>query len=268
MFCKTDIVPKRTKEMTFYEAAFATIKSDLCDIANAYLCIAFRVYEIDCRIRRDGKKCKYKNIVEACELELGFKKSTTYNMLKIVNTFGVDPKTGKPSYNQLCSYSQYSYSQLVEMLSLGFEQRAAVTPETPVAAIRMLKKPNEKEKPETFQTSGKSSEPAEKTEAFQTSGKIPFMNRDYEIKVICEENNVAISFDNWFVELVDDISNIFNDFWDDLSPHSDEHLFLSDYFDHYLPDELEDKFNEFMSVYERAYSEYIKQRDIIKKSAV
>ncbi|MCM1165866.1 MAG: hypothetical protein NC299_09795 [Lachnospiraceae bacterium] len=268
MFSKTDIVPKRTGEMTFYEAAFATIKSDLCDIANAYLCIAFRVYEIDCRIRKDGKKCKYKTIAEACELELGFKKSTTYNMLNIVKTYGIDPKTGMPSYNQLCSYSQYSYSQLVEMLSLGFEQRAAVTPETPVAAIRMLKKPNEKEKPEVFQTSGKSSESVEKTETFQTSGKISFSGRKYEINVICEESNVAVSFDDLFVDLVDDISNTFNDFWDDLSPRSDEHLFLSDYFDHYLPDELEEKFNEFMTVYERAYSEYIKQRDITKKSAV
>ena len=86
MFSKTDISPKLDDTSTFFECQFASIKSDLCDIANCYLMIAFKVHELDVRIRKDGKKCKYKNVVEACELELGFKKSTTYNMLNIVKT--------------------------------------------------------------------------------------------------------------------------------------------------------------------------------------
>ncbi len=265
MFNKTDIVPKSSDTMTFYEAAFAIIKSDLCDIANTYLNIAYRVYEIDTRIRKDGRKCKYKNIVDACEKELGFKKSTTYNMLKVVKTYGVDDK-GKISYRQLTTYTKYSYSQLVEMLSLGSEQRAAITPDTPVSAIRMLKKSNEKDKPESFQTSGKTSKPSERSETFQTSGK---SSAEHGYKFFHEDGDLFCEFDPDFVKLVDDLDRVIEDFYYDLGGLVSPNLFFGhDKFRKYSPDEIEILFESFMSIYRQAFDRFYEQLDLKKKSAV
>lgn len=279
MFNKTEIVPKRSDTMTFYESSFASIKSDLCDIANSYLNIAYKVHEIDVRIRKDGRKCKYKNIVEACELELGFKKSTTYNMLNIVKNYAVDDK-GNISYKQLLDYSHYSYSQLVEMLSLGTEQRAAITPDTPVSAIRMLKKPEEKKKPEasrssgktpepvqTFQTSGKNSKPLERSEVLET---VSFSAPDdydvdfqYSVSVEDDVGDISVEFNDDFCHLVDSFTDDLIEFYDTLRP-----LFVESDFDQFDPDDLEKRFSYIMHVYRSAYNSFKKQQDLQNKSAV
>lgn len=279
MFNKSEIVPKSTDTMTFYDSAFMSIKSYLCDIANSYLNIAYKVYELDVRIRKDGKKCKYKNVVEACEIELGFKKSTTYNMLNIVKTYAVDDK-GKISYQQLCTHSHYTYSQLVEMLSLGSEQRADITPDTSVSAIRMLKKSNEKEKPETFQTSGKSPEPSQ---SFQTSGKtsaVPELSESvetsvfsvdsFEVKIVFEDNDLFMEFNHKFSDYIDDFVTLLSDFNLDISSYAyDPRSYLSsDEIEKYSPDDLEERFNVIMALYRQAYNSYYKQLNRHDKSAV
>lgn len=282
MFNKAEIVPMSTDTMTFYEAKFSSIKSCLCDIANSYLNIAYKVYELDCRIRKDGKKCKYKNVVEACELELGFKKSTVYNMLNIVKTYGIDDK-GKISYGQLCTRSDYSYSQLVEMLSLGEDQRSEITPDTPVSSIRMLKKSNEKDKPEVFQTSGKSPSAPEPSKTFQTSGKTPapvelnesfetssFSFDSFEVKIVYEDNDLYMQFNTEFSHFIDKFADLICDLSVDLSPYaSDSRNYLRyDEIEKYAPADLEARFNIFISLYRQAYNAYHKQLDSENKSAV
>ncbi len=264
MFNKTEIVPKRSDTMTYFEAAFASIKSDLCDIADTYLCIAYKVHEIDVRIRKDGKKCKYKNIVEACETELGFKKSTTYNMLNIVKTYGVDDK-GRISYQQLCTYSHYSYSQLVEMLSLGSAQRSEIKPDTSVSAIRMLKKSNEKDEPKTFQTSGKSDTSVEKTETFRTFGNSDHV---YEIKSFFEDGELFIEVDDEFTEEVDVFTDDLCDFYSALGTASSQHYLTGADFESFPPDKLEERFKTIMAVYRQAYNSYYNQLERENKSAV
>lgn len=165
-----------------FECDIDTIKGYLTEIANTYLLVAYRLYEIN---RYRTYKPKYKNIVEACQSELGFKKSTTYNMISIVEKFGKPDSSGFITYSSLFGLEKFSYSQLCEMLSLSDNQRLKVTPEMTVKEIREFKKEEKvidifvdpinivpvepviesvsyqdpvaaPERPENFQTSGKS----------------------------------------------------------------------------------------------------------------
>lgn len=139
------------KKQNSFELDIAAIKKYLVDIANTYLLIAYRLYEVD--VNKSYKGNGYKNIFEACEKELGFKKSTVYNLLRIVKIYGRDDETGDITYQALSRSGDYSYAQLVEMLSMTSIQRSLVTPDTTVKEMRKIKQ-------------------AEKTKKFQTSGKI------------------------------------------------------------------------------------------------
>lgn len=110
---KIDSVNKR--ELDAFHSDIASIKQYLCEVGNTYLLIAFRIYEM---YRNGNYKKYYKTIVEACQAELGFKKSTTYNMINIVKRFGRPDTYGSISYQTFVNLD-YSYSQLCEMLSLG-----------------------------------------------------------------------------------------------------------------------------------------------------
>jgi len=135
-----------SKGLSNFECDIKTIKNYLCDIADSYLLVSYRIYEMKVY---ESFKPYYKNIVEACAERLGFKKSTTYNMIRIVERFGeIDETTGFISYQSLFGYRNFSYSQLTEMLSLSDNQIEKVKPGTTVSEIRQIKK-------ETFQTSGK-----------------------------------------------------------------------------------------------------------------
>lgn len=120
-----------------FECDIDSIKKYLTEIANTYLLVAYRIYEMN---RNKSYKVKYKNIVEACQVELGFKKSTTYNMINIVEEFGKPDTSGFITYSSLFGVEKFSYSQLCEMLSLSEKQRLKVTPETTIKEIRRIKK--------------------------------------------------------------------------------------------------------------------------------
>lgn len=142
-FYHVSVLPKNILEqckrdnVSSFECDIDTIKGYLTEIANTYLLVAYRIYEIN---RYKTYKGKYKNIVEACQSELGFKKSTTYNMINIVEQFGKPDTSGFISYSSLFGVEKFSYSQLCEMLSLSDKQRLQVTPDLTVKDIRSLKK--------------------------------------------------------------------------------------------------------------------------------
>lgn len=282
MFDKTQIVPRREDCQTFFESSFMSIKSDLCDIANTYLNIAFKVHEIDSRIRKDGHKCKYKNIVEACEIELGFKKSTTYNMLNIVKTYGLD-ENGNVSYKQLLTYNRYSYSQLVEMLSLG-EQRSSVTPDTSVTKIRALKaaetrKQNSSRRleisentPEVVQMSGNVIDvEVSESSSCQLEIQLPVGSGSKELlkfadasgngcvlKISREDGSLILEVNQKFYDIVDFLADYFSDLSDDLAPYaSNSRRYLRyDEVDRYIPSELLEKFNVFYPIFSRVIDAY------------
>lgn len=171
-FSYVSSLPKNISEqdkrdmVSSFDCDIDTIKGYLTEIANTYLLVAFRIYEIN---RYGTFKSKYKNIVEACQAELGFKKSTTYNMINIVETFGKPDTSGFITYSSLFGLDKFSYSQLCEMLSLSDKQRLQVTPDMTVKEIREIKKEIKTEVVEVSQDP--SNVPVD--ESFQTSGIQP-----------------------------------------------------------------------------------------------
>ncbi|MGN0607359.1 MAG: hypothetical protein ACI4JM_12640 [Oscillospiraceae bacterium] len=140
------------KELTKLEANCESIRKNIEECGRVYILIAYKIYEL---YYYETYKEKYKNIVECCETEFGFKKSTTYRLLGIVEKFGEKDVGGMITYNSVTRYNKYSYSQLSEMLSLTPHQREQVTPETTISEIRNIKKND------TFPTSGKDVEKQE-----------------------------------------------------------------------------------------------------------
>lgn len=170
-FTYSSTLPKPISEaedfskVSAFQMDIDTIKKYLVEIGNTYLLVAFRIYEME---QNKSYKAFYKNIVDACSECLGFKKSTTYNMLNIVKTFGSADESGRITFQSLFKAEKFSYSQLCEMLSLSDHQRSQVTPDMTVKEIRQIKKndvidiPAEEIKEvsgESFQTSGKVVEP-------------------------------------------------------------------------------------------------------------
>lgn len=133
------------KKLTKLEIDCESIRKDIKECGRLYITVAYKVYEL---YIYGVYKEKYKNIVECCREEFGFKKSTVYNFLGIVDKFG-EKENGIVSYRSLMRYDKFSYSQLSEMLSLSDGQRTKVTPDTTVSEIRKIK--SEKK----VQTSGK-----------------------------------------------------------------------------------------------------------------
>lgn len=170
-FTYTSTLPKPISDaedfskVSAFQMDIDTIKKYLVEIGNTYLLVAFRIYEME---QNKSYKAFYKNIVDACSECLGFKKSTTYNMLNIVKTFGSADASGRITFQSLFKAEKFSYSQLCEMLSLSDHQRSQVTPDMTVKEIRQIKKndvidiPVEEIKEvsdDSFQTSGKFVEP-------------------------------------------------------------------------------------------------------------
>lgn len=145
------------KELTKLEVDCESIRKDIKECGKLYITVAYKVYEL---YTYGVYKEKYKNIVECCREEFGFKKSTVYNFLGIVDKFG-EKENGIVTYRSLMKYDKFSYSQLSEMLSLSDGQRIKVTPDTTVSEIRKIK--SEKK----VQTSGK------KVEDFKVSESEP-----------------------------------------------------------------------------------------------
>ena len=124
------------KELTKLEVDCESIRKDIKECGKLYITVAYKVYEL---YIYEIYKEKYKNIVECCREEFGFKKSTTYNMIKIVTEYG-EEEDGVVTYRSLMQYGKFSYSQLVVMLSLSDSHRKDITPDTTISEIRNIKK--------------------------------------------------------------------------------------------------------------------------------
>lgn len=124
------------ENMSRLETDCESIRENIKECGQIFITVAYKVYELH---YYETYKEKYKNIVECCKSEFGFSKSTTYRLLDIVKTFGA-VENGMITYNSVCRYNNYSYSQLSEMLSLSESQREKVTADTTVSEIRNIKK--------------------------------------------------------------------------------------------------------------------------------
>lgn len=110
------------------------ILNEVSNAANSWFNIAYYVYEMHYRCYFSSR---YANIAECCQAEFGFKKSTTYNFIKIVEN------------TCCCTHVEYdyflekvkgwSYSQLVSMLSLSDKEREKASPDMSAREIKRLK---------------------------------------------------------------------------------------------------------------------------------
>lgn len=128
-----------TKEIEIREASFSShcekIKNEINGIAENWFHIAYYVYEID---HFKYYANHYNNIVECCQAEFGFKKSTTYNFINIVKDSCCSFYVRYQDF--LNQVKGWSYSQLVSMLSLSEKEREKVTPDMSARDIKKLKK--------------------------------------------------------------------------------------------------------------------------------
>jgi len=105
------------------------------DVVNNYVEIGFALISL-----RDSKLYKargYSNLIECIEAELGMKKSTAYNLMKIAEKFG-DPETKRLAPQ----YSQYNYVQCLEMSTMTDEELAQVTSDMSRREMKKLKDSN------------------------------------------------------------------------------------------------------------------------------
>lgn len=124
----------KRKSLDAYERE---IKKELKRISNSFCRVGF--YLLTIREKRLFESSEYKNVYEYAEAALRFKKSTTGNHIKVCERFSLPNLDGCPSGVLKDEYEVFSFSQLVEMLSLSDEELLLVTPEMSVREIRRLK---------------------------------------------------------------------------------------------------------------------------------
>ena len=126
------------------------IRNEVQRAADNWLHIAYYVYELN---YFGYYKSHYDSIVDCCLANFGFKKSTTYNFINIVEQFSVKQTftlgngmikcKAKAQYvgwvDFFTAVKSWSYSQLVAMLSLSEKQREQVSPEMSAREIKRLK---------------------------------------------------------------------------------------------------------------------------------
>lgn len=144
----TEIInPPETDEEMFI-SYIDKIRKEVERAADNWLHIAYYVYELN---YFGYYKKHFDNIVDCCQANFGFKKSTTYNFINIVEQFAdkrsftvgmvkSKPKLQYVGFNDFFSaVRQWSYSQLVAMLSLSDKQREQATPDMSAREIKRLK---------------------------------------------------------------------------------------------------------------------------------
>lgn len=136
-------------EKSTFDSYVNKIRKEVNSLANNWFHIAYYVYEM--KYFKTYVEGGYNNIVDCCFAEFGFKKSTTYNFIKIVEQFGKKfyfvPLQGACStqlsyvcyVDFMAAVRGWSYSQLVSMLSLSADERDKATPEMSSREIKMLK---------------------------------------------------------------------------------------------------------------------------------
>ncbi len=127
------------------------ITKTLKEVASSFCYIGFLLWEV--RRYKYYESRNYSNVVEYAEKELGFKKSTTMNYIRLCEVFSTRTASGDPSMNLNLQFQDYSASQLTEMLSMSNEAIKLASPDMTVKQLRDVKK--------KVQTSGQNEEQLE-----------------------------------------------------------------------------------------------------------
>lgn len=120
------------------------IKQAMYDAAKQFVYIGFLLWEVQQYGYYEEKG--YKSVYDYAAQELGFKTTTTKNMMAINYAFGCrnERESGGIANSRTMSlqpaYEKFNYSQLTEMLSMSEKQRTQVTPDMTIKEIRKIKK--------------------------------------------------------------------------------------------------------------------------------
>ena len=120
------------------------ILTDMNDIRHTYIRLGFHLNEFE-RMSY-YKDFGYSSLVEFCDANLGFDKSAVSRCISVFKEFAVRDEHGVYKMWLNDQYSNFSYSQLCEMVSMKEEQRKLVKPEMTIKQIRELKKKNVSQK--------------------------------------------------------------------------------------------------------------------------
>lgn len=143
-----DIIKPADTDEEMFVSYIDKIRKEVERAADNWLHIAYYVYELNFF---GYYKNHFDNIVDCCLANFGFKKSTTYNFINIVEQFSVKraftvgmvkskPTAQYVGWNDFfTAVKSWSYSQLVAMLSLSDKQREQATPEMSAREIKRLK---------------------------------------------------------------------------------------------------------------------------------
>ena len=122
----------------YAESHSEKIKKSMVKIVHEFLYVGFLLWEV--REYRYYEGLGYKDVVEYAEREFCFKRSSTFNFIRLSETYSEPTKYGTPSLHLADKYRGYSQSQLTEMLSLGPSKVNEVTPNMSIREIRNLKR--------------------------------------------------------------------------------------------------------------------------------
>ncbi len=130
---------------TQLETCTNRIKQCIYNVTSNFIEIGFRLWE--CEHYHYYKELGFDNICEYALSELGFKKSSTRNFIRVYERFcnhEVVKKTSNSSpfiqgnYTLLSEYKNFTYSQLTELLSLSDEQIKNIAPD-PADTVKQIR---------------------------------------------------------------------------------------------------------------------------------
>lgn len=120
------------------------ILTDVNDIRQNYIRLGFHLREFD----KMGYYTDfgYSSFLEFCDANLGLNRSVVSRCIAVFDAFAMRDERGVYKMWLKEKYSQFSYSQLCEMVSMKEGQRNLVKPEMTIKQIRELKKKNVSQK--------------------------------------------------------------------------------------------------------------------------
>lgn len=123
----------------FALSSFGYIKRDINDIKNEYIRLGFHLAE--CKRYRYYEQFGYDNFNEFVFSNFGLEKSSLSRCLSVYERFAMcEGPFSTPKMFIDKKYSDFSYSQLCEMVSMSDDMVKRVNPDMTISQIRALKK--------------------------------------------------------------------------------------------------------------------------------
>lgn len=119
-------------------SSFKYLLMDCGDLKKKYMALGFHLDEFV--INQYYRDFGFDNIYDFAMENLGLDRSAVSRCISVWQTFADRNKSGMPTMFVDSNFADYSYSQLVEMLSIPEEERKKISPNLTIKQIREFKK--------------------------------------------------------------------------------------------------------------------------------